>query len=87
MYSLTLADQIAAETDKLSTEKLNSLRNLLQGRQTVMHTKSNRITQKGLNSEVVVEKLLANGKMQFCSFKSKSSTNSINFLSFFDYIS
>lgn len=61
MYSLTLADQIIAENEKLSAEKLVALRSMLHGRHTIMVTKSKRPTQKGMKSEVVVEKLLANG--------------------------
>lgn len=62
MYSLTLVDQIIAENEKLSAEKWMALRRMLHERNTIMVTKSKRPTQRGLNSEVVVEKLLANGK-------------------------
>lgn len=62
MLSLTIGDQIKYERKSLSVTKLDALRNATLGSRKVNFVKPSRPKQKGINSEVIIEKKLADGK-------------------------
>lgn len=65
VLSLTLGDQIKHERKLLNIAKLGALRQLtLKGRQ-VNLVKPSRPEQRGINSEIIIEKKIADGKTSF----------------------
>lgn len=65
IFSLSLCEQVQAETERLSYDKLCSLRAVLKNRKTISVVKPMRPERKGLNSEVVMERKLALGNFLF----------------------
>lgn len=55
LISLSMADQVKAETEKLTNEKLSTIKRLLKNRQTVV-IKPSRPERSDINSTVVLEK-------------------------------
>lgn len=62
VLSLTLGDQIKNERKMLNADKLNALRNVTLKGRPVNFVKPSRPDRKGLNSEIIIEKKIANGK-------------------------
>lgn len=58
---MSLCDQVKLETERLSNEKMTALRDMLKYRNIITVIKPKRPERKGLNSEVVMEKKLAQG--------------------------
>lgn len=63
MLSLTIGDQIKNERKSLNVTKLDALRNATLGSRQVNVVKPSRPQQKGINSEIIIEKKLADGKI------------------------
>ncbi len=61
MVSMSLCDQVKLDTERLSTEKLNSLRDMLKTRK-ILQITPKRPERSGLSSEVVMEKRKAQGE-------------------------
>lgn len=62
VLSLTIGDQIKNERKALSAPKLNALRKFTVSNRSVNLIKPSRPDRKGLNSEIIIEKKLANGR-------------------------
>lgn len=60
MVSMSLCDQVKLDTERLSTDKLNSLRDMLKTRQ-ILQIVPKRPERTGLSSEIVMEKRRAQG--------------------------
>lgn len=65
MVSMSLCDQVKLETERLSDDKLNSLRDLLKNRK-IVHITPKRPERIGLSSEIVIEKRKAQGQLFNC---------------------
>lgn len=61
MVSMSLCDQVKLDTERLSTEKLNSLREMLKSRK-ILQVTPKRPERTGLSSEIVMEKRRAQGE-------------------------
>lgn len=74
MFSMSLCDQVKLDTERLSTEKLNSLRDLLRNRK-ILQITPKRPERTGLSSEIVMEKRKAHGEPSFfeCIFQNTIS--------------
>lgn len=64
VLSLTIGDQIKNERKALNTTKLDALRKSTVGSRKVNFIKPSRPDRKGLNSEIIIEKKLAHGKIR-----------------------
>lgn len=61
MVSMSLCDQVKLDTERLSAEKLDSLRSFLKNRK-IVKISPKRPERTGLSSEIVMEKRKAQGK-------------------------
>lgn len=68
MVSMSLCDQVKLDAERLSVEKLNSLRALLKNRK-ILQITPKRPERTGLSSEIVMEKRKAQGEL--CGSRSK----------------
>lgn len=64
MVSMSLCDQVKFDTERLSTEKLNSLRDMLKSRK-ILQISPKRPERTGLSSEIVIEKRRAQGESNY----------------------
>lgn len=62
VLSLTIGDQVKNERKVLNTNRLDSLRKVTLSSRRVNFIKPSRPDRKGLNSEIIIEKKLAQGK-------------------------
>lgn len=69
MLSLTIGDQIKNERKTLNATKLDALRKATLESQRLNVVKPSRPKQKGINSEVIIERKLADGKSYRCNLK------------------
>lgn len=61
VLSLTISDQIKNERKTLNADKLHSLRELALKGRPANFVRPSRPDRKGLNSEIIIEKKIANG--------------------------
>lgn len=64
MLSLTIGDQIKNERKSLNVAKLDALRKATLGNRQVNLIKPSRPDRKGLNSEIIIENKITDGKFQ-----------------------
>lgn len=64
VLSLTIGDQIKNERKALNASKLDALRKFTVSSRSVNLIKPSRPDRKGLNSEIIIEKKIANGMLK-----------------------
>lgn len=64
MVSMSLCDQVKLDSERLSNDKLNSLREMLRSRK-ILQITPKRPERIGLSSEIVMEKRRAQGESIF----------------------
>ena len=85
VLSLTIGDQIKNERKALNASKLNALHKFTVSNRLVNLIKPSRPDRKGLNSEIIIEKKLANGrsKMLIIRISRRFPTFVLFFIHFF----
>lgn len=79
IFSMSLCEQVKQDRDRLSKEKATALRDLLATRTSISVVKPLRPDRKGVNSEVVIEKKLAQSKWNYCLCSNFYKWRSISF--------
>lgn len=68
MLSLTIGDQIKDERKSLNIVKLDALRKSTMEKRQINFIKPSRPDRRGINSEIIIEKKIADGKFEMIIF-------------------